>query len=83
MGKGFHKRRLFTANVYDDGRKRLQGRLQTFAGTVANVCGNGCNALRLRRAKLAPKSPVLFWIREYLQPSLHGLAGKILLEGYL
>ena len=30
----------------------------------ANVCGNGCNALRLRRAKGTPKSPVLFWIRE-------------------
>ena len=51
-GKGFHKKRLFSANV----------------------CGNGCNALRLRRAKLAPKSPVLFWLREYLQPSLHVLA---------
>ena len=52
------------ANVYDDGRKRLQERLQTFAGTVANVCGNGCKALRLRRAKLAPKLSVLFWTRE-------------------
>ena len=63
--------------------ERLTSGMQTFAGAVANVCGNGCNALRLRRAKLAPKSPVLFWIREYLRPSLHVLAGKILLEGYL
>ena len=47
---------------------------QTFAMTDANVCRGGCNALRLRRAKLAPKSPVLFWIREYLRPSLHVLA---------
>ena len=30
-------------------RKRLRERLQCFAGAVANVCGNGCNALRLRR----------------------------------
>ena len=29
---------LFTANVYDDRRKRLRERLQTFAGAVANVC---------------------------------------------
>ena len=55
-------------------RKRLRWRMQTFAGAVANVCGNGCNALRLRWAKLAPKSPVLVWIREFLQPSLHVLA---------
>ena len=27
-------------------------------------CGSGCSALRLRWVKLAPKSPVLFWIRE-------------------
>ena len=38
--------------------------MQTFEAKVANVCGNGCNALRLRRVKLAPKSSVLFWIRE-------------------
>ena len=67
-GKGFHKRRLFTANVYDDGRKRLQGRLQTFAGAVANVCGNGCKRLRLRGAKLEQKSSVLFWMREKAAP---------------
>ena len=45
-------------------RKRLQERLQTFAGAVANVCGGGCKRLRPRRAKLALKSSVLFWIRE-------------------
>ena len=38
--------------------------MQTFEAKVANVCGNGCNALRLRRAKLTLKSSVLFWIRE-------------------
>ena len=27
-------------------------------------CRDGCSALRLRRANGAPKSPVLFWIRE-------------------
>ena len=27
--------------------ERLTSGMQTFAGTVANVCGNGCNALRL------------------------------------
>ena len=67
------------ANVCDGGCKRLRWRLQTFAGKDANVCGekmqctaradavhcgSGCSALRLRWVKLAPKSPVLFWIRE-------------------
>ena len=27
--------------------ERLTSGMQTFAGAVANVCGNGCNALRL------------------------------------
>ena len=30
-------------------RKRLRWRLQTFAGAVANVCGNGCKRLREKR----------------------------------
>ena len=38
------------------GRKRLRPRLQTFARSVANVCGKGCKRLRLRRAKWAHKS---------------------------
>ena len=59
---------LFTANVYDDRRKRLRGRFQTFAGAVANVCGNGCKRLRLRGAKMAPESSVLFWMREKAAP---------------
>ena len=49
-------------------RKRLRERLQTFAGAVANVCGDGCNALRLRGAKLELKSSVLFWMREKAAP---------------
>ena len=49
-------------------RKRLRERLQTFAGAVANVCGDGCNALRLRGAKLELKSSVLFWMREKTAP---------------
>ena len=49
-------------------RKRLRERLQCFAGAVANVCGNGCNALRLRGAKLELKSSVLFWMREKAAP---------------
>ena len=49
-------------------RKRLRERLQSFAGAVANVCGNGCKALRLRGAKMAPESSVLFWIREKAAP---------------
>ena len=67
MGEGIPQKASFQ-------RKRLRWRTQTFAGAVANVCRNGCNALRLRWVKLAPKSPVLFWIREYLRPSLHVLA---------
>ena len=67
------------ANVYDGGCKRLRERMQTFAVKRGSAlqgrmqctaradavhCGDGCSALRLRRAKLTPKSPVLFWIRE-------------------
>ena len=46
------------------GCSALQGWLQCTAGTVAVHCGGGCSALRLRWAKLAPKSSVLFWTRE-------------------
>ena len=49
-------------------RKRLRWQLQTFETAVANVCGNGCNALRLRGAKLELKSSVLFWMREKAAP---------------
>ena len=49
----------------------MRERLQTFAGKVAYIsvedalhCRGGCSALRLRRAKGAQKSPVLFWTRE-------------------
>ena len=38
--------------------------MQCTAEADAVHCGSGCSALRLRRAKLAPKSSVLFWIRE-------------------
>ena len=38
--------------------------MQCTAGAVAVHCGDGCSALRLRWAKLAPKSSVLFWTRE-------------------
>ena len=48
----------------DDWFKYLQGRMQVLAGTVASTCGSGCKYLRLRWAKLAPKSSVLFWTRE-------------------
>ena len=46
------------------GCSALQGRMQCTAEAVAVHCGSGCSALRLRWTKLAPKSPVLFWIRE-------------------
>ena len=38
--------------------------MQCTAEADAVHCGSGCSALRLRRAKLAPKLSVLFWIRE-------------------
>ena len=38
--------------------------MQCTAGAVAVHCRSGCSALRLRRAKLAQKSPVLFYRRE-------------------
>ena len=43
---------------------QLSLKRQCTARTYAVHCGSGCSALRLRRAKGAPKSPVLFWIRE-------------------
>ena len=52
------------ANVYDGGCKRLREKRQCTAGTDAVHCGSGCSALRLRWVKLAPKSSVLFWIRD-------------------
>ena len=47
-----------------DGCSTLRGGMQCTAWTVAVHCGSGCSALPLRWAKGAPKSPVLFWIRE-------------------
>ena len=45
--------------------------MHVLAGKVASTsvenavhCKDGCSALRLRRAKLAQKSSVLFWTRE-------------------
>ena len=70
---------MAVANVYDGGCKRLRERMQTFAVKRGSAlqgrmqctaradavhCGSGCSALRLRWVKLAPKSPVLFWIRD-------------------
>ena len=40
------------------------GSMQSFALADAMLCVGGCNALRLRWARLAQKSSVLFWIRE-------------------
>ena len=39
----------------------LRGRMQCTAEAVAVHCRSGCSALRLRWAKLEPKSPVLFY----------------------
>ena len=47
-----------------DGCSALQGRMQCTARADAVHCGSGCSALRLRWVKLAPKSSVLFWIRD-------------------
>ena len=63
-GKRLRGKRQCFAGTFASTCKRLRQRMQTFEAKVANVCGNGCNALRLRRAKLALKSSVLFWIRE-------------------
>ena len=47
-----------------DGCSALQERLQCTARTDAVHCGSGCSALRLKWVKLAPKSSVLFGIRD-------------------
>ena len=44
--------------------KALRWRLQSFALAHAMLCEDGCKALRLKSAKPAQKSLVLFWIRE-------------------
>ena len=63
-GKRLRGKRQCFAGTFASTCKRLRQRMQTFEAKVANVCGNGCNALRLRWVKLALKSSVLFWIRE-------------------
>ena len=50
MGKGFLNEGVFSPQV--------------LARADARTCGDGCTYLRLRWAKLSPKSSVLFWIRE-------------------
>ena len=72
---------IFSRNIGIFSRKRLRGRLQTFAGMVANVCRNVCNALRPRRAKLTPKSSVLLCIRE--KGKKGSLYGALVLPGNL
>ena len=59
-GKRFHYRRLFTANVYDGGCKRLQWRVQTFTMAGANVYNGGCKRLRWRMQTFTGKS-TFFW----------------------
>ena len=70
---------MAVANVCDGGCKRLRERMQTFAVKRGSAlqgqmqctaradavhCGDGCSALRLRRAKLTPKSLFLFRMRD-------------------
>ena len=57
-GKRFHYRRLFTANVYDGGCKRLQWRVQTFTMADANVCDGGCKRLREKAHSFGESDPV-------------------------
>ena len=59
------------AGTCGDGCRYLQERLQVLAWrmqctarTDAVHCRKGCSALRLRGAKLVPKSSVLLWMRE-------------------
>ena len=77
---------IYIYNVYnpDEGafsRKYVQGRLQVRAGTVASTCREGCKYVRLRWAKGAPKSPVLFCIRE--KGKKGSLYGALVLPGNL
>ena len=69
--KGFLNGRLFPQtfagavyNVCIRGCKRYPWRTHVFAFKVDQIGPGGCSALRLRWAKLAPKSSVLFWTRE-------------------
>ena len=51
-------------NVCIRGCKRYPWRTHVFAFKVDQIGPGGCSVLRLRWAKLAPKSSVLFWTRE-------------------
>ena len=70
LNEAYLRRTYLRGQMLNEGfsRKRLRWQLQTFETAVANVCGNGCNALRLRGAKLELKSSVLFWMREKAAP---------------
>ena len=46
------------------GCNALHWQMQCFALAIAMLCVGRCNALRLRLAKLAQKSSVIFWKRE-------------------
>ena len=52
------------ARTCGDGCTYLREKRQCTARTDAVHCGSGCSALRLKWVKLAPKSPVLFGIRD-------------------
>ena len=64
LTRHFTRRQLPVPQIGPGGCSALQGWLQCTAGAVAVHCGDGCSALHLRWAKLAPKSSVLFWTRE-------------------
>ena len=72
---------VFPASTCEDGLQVLAGKVAYISVEDAVHCEDGCSALRLRWAKLAQKSPVLFWIREkgvmtHLYGSLYSLLGN-------
>ena len=64
MEEGIHVLESTDARTCGKRGSALQGRMQCTARADAVHCGSGCSALRLRWVKLAPKSSVLFWIRD-------------------
>ena len=71
------------ANVCGGGCKRLRERLQCFASEMGKTGTEIASPILDKRVLATVLARTCDLPCTYLQPSLHVLAGKILLEGYL
>ena len=73
----------FPANVYGGGCKRLRERLQCFASEKGKTGTEIASPILDKIVLATVPASTCDLPCTYLRPSLHLLAGKILLEGYL